>query len=60
MEENGNQAGPSSAAPEKQQGLKKTQQPGEAIVKGARNDDQLKRIRENANQPPEKEKFSEE
>ncbi|SDE97108.1 hypothetical protein SAMN05216464_111128 [Mucilaginibacter pineti] len=50
MEEKGNQAGPSSANPETQQGLKETQLPGETIVKGARNEDQLDQMRENAQQ----------
>jgi hypothetical protein len=47
MEHKGNQAGPSSAKPETQQGLNDTKQLGGEIVKGARNDDQLDRLNEN-------------
>jgi hypothetical protein len=44
MERKGNQAGPSSAKPETQQGLQETKQLGEEIVKGAHNDDQLDQL----------------
>ena len=44
----GNQAGPSSAPPETQPGLQETIQSGEKIVEGARNDDQLQRLKDAA------------
>jgi hypothetical protein len=46
MERKGNQAGPSSAKPETQQGLHEKKQIGEEIVKGAHNDDQLTQLKE--------------
>jgi hypothetical protein len=45
-----NQAGPSSAPPETQPGLQETIQPGEKIIDGAGNDDQLKKLKTNAEQ----------
>jgi hypothetical protein len=47
----GNQAGPSSAPPETQEGLQETIQSGDKIVAGARNDDQLQRLNDAANEP---------
>jgi hypothetical protein len=44
----GNQAGPSSAPPETQEGLQETIQSGDKILAGARNDDQLQRLNEAA------------
>jgi hypothetical protein len=46
-----NSAGPSSAKPERQQGLKETQQLPEKIIKGARQDDQLLQIKDNTKIP---------
>jgi hypothetical protein len=46
MEHTGNQAGPSSAKPETQKGLNDTVRPGEEIVKGAHNEDQLDQLHE--------------
>jgi hypothetical protein len=48
MRQERKQAGPSSARPEEQQGLKETQQSGGGIVKGAHDEDQLEQIKENA------------
>jgi hypothetical protein len=45
QQRSGNQAGPSSAAPETQPGLQETIQSGENVVEGARNDDQLQRLK---------------
>jgi hypothetical protein len=50
MEGKGNQAGPSSAKQETQQGLQETLQPGEEIVKGTQNENQMDRMQENAQQ----------
>jgi uncharacterized Zn finger protein (UPF0148 family) len=47
-----NQAGPSSAAPETQQGLQEHLQSGEKIIEGARTDDQLQRLKEAAQDDP--------
>jgi hypothetical protein len=54
MKHTGNQAGPSSAKPETQQGLKETQQSGEDIVKGSKNDDQLSELRQKSDGPEDK------
>jgi hypothetical protein len=51
-QEPGNQAGPSSAALATQQGLKEHQQSGEKIIEGAREDDQLQRLKEAAQDDP--------
>lgn len=45
MQPEENQAGPSSAVPETQAGLQETIQSGEKIIAGARNDDQLEKLK---------------
>jgi hypothetical protein len=51
QEHTGNQAGPSSAAPETQAGLQEHLQSGEQIIAGARNDDQLQALNGAAQKP---------
>jgi hypothetical protein len=50
-----NQAGPSSVPPETQPGLQETIQPGEKIIEGARNEDQLDKLKPGTEEGNEKE-----
>ncbi|GAA4904727.1 hypothetical protein [Mucilaginibacter defluvii] len=52
MNQQGNQAGPSSAGPEKQKGLKETHQTEEEIINGANNDEQLEKLKESPASDP--------
>jgi hypothetical protein len=53
MQPEENQAGPSSAPPETQAGLQETIQSPEKIIEGARNEDQLDRLKPGSGENPD-------